>query len=206
MDSGDQKKKKKGANLIRISSGLACNGEELIREKVQEEDEFVYDLYYLNDNTKSDAAKTCGGGISEYIDRLLNVRAYGDESMFDYRQGGCDDDDDDSEDSNAEDHWANDYPEEEDGSERSDNDEDDLEDLMDRMGLDGSDEEYGGDDDDDDDGGLIRSMAYDRDEEMHGAAYARFKKRFLKRQGGGGDDSDDEDLDDEDDDDADELY
>ncbi len=51
---------------------------------------------------------------------------------------------------------------------------------------------------------MIR-LAYDRDEEMHGAAYARFKKRFLKRQGGGDDDSDDDDLDEEDDD-VDELY
>ncbi len=223
----DEKDKKKQPRFIQQpGSGLACNGVEMLREEVEEEADYVYDLYYVDSSSGRKGGSGGGGGpegeedsaldICNYIDRLLNVRAFpGDDldpfSFGSYRapDGGDDGDDeggDSDEDSNAEDHWANDYPDEDDeGGACGGGDEDgvgygedgefDLERDMRRFGLedDSGDEGSGSEDYDEEADGrrLIESMTYQRDEDLHGASYARFKRRVQKEENDEDDDSDD---------------
>lgn len=201
---GDKKKKRK---KTRLASGLACNDVEMVREVVRrdsddEDGDYVYDLYYVDSSRRGsgDSASRTPLGMGEYIDRLVNVRAYGEDFAFgDYRDpGDGDDEEEESEDSNAEDHWANDYPDEDEEEKGRGLDYDDLVGgISKRLGL--EDEAYcfeGSDleDYEDDGGGLIESMTYRRDEEMHGASYARFKRRIKKEEEEEEDEGDSDDI------------
>jgi hypothetical protein len=182
-----------------VASGVTCNGVEMVRETGDDANDDIYDYYYFwNDSASLDALE-------------------GEEED----EGGLDDD----EDSNDENHWANDYPDEEEnenedewgrgggGGGRRDEDDGGVAEALDRLGLEDTlerwarghhddDEETSSDDDlygREDHNGLVHSMS--RDAALHGASYARFKRRMLRDQNGGEDDaegtsSDDDELND----------
>ena len=78
----------------------------MVRENVTEEESadenYVYDLYYMNRPDFDFRA----------LENIIAIEAFNEELMYDEYRGGdteiCDDDDD----SNDEDNWRNDYPDE----------------------------------------------------------------------------------------------
>ncbi|XP_072492268.1 probable RNA polymerase II nuclear localization protein SLC7A6OS [Notamacropus eugenii] len=110
---------------------ILCNSVRMIRERLaiskdgkgtnhrEKEDEYVYDIYYMETSTPG------------WIESILSVQPYSEEWELvadDHQAEEIDDDDD--EDENSENHWRNEYPDEEEGS-------------SDRESTRGSDEEYG---------------------------------------------------------------
>ena len=174
---------------------IACNGVEMTREKVEKvneaekaedgEEDYVYDYYYsemVGKGEKSDEADAADDG---FFDHIASIQAYGvdtvDLMMDEYR----DRDEDafaDSDDSNAEDNWRNDYPEEEEYAEfaydserdRGDDESSEGDFDFDKMNLKGEDSS-------DDEEGLVysRSTAED-DANRHGSSYAKYKQRVMK--------------------------
>ncbi|XP_027702627.1 probable RNA polymerase II nuclear localization protein SLC7A6OS [Vombatus ursinus] len=109
---------------------ILCNSVKMIRERLaiskdgkgtehREEDNYVYDIYYMETSTPG------------WIESILSVQPYSQDWELvadDHQAEEIDDDDDDDE--NSENHWRNEYPDEEEGS-------------SDRESTRGSDEEYG---------------------------------------------------------------
>ncbi|XP_044516498.1 probable RNA polymerase II nuclear localization protein SLC7A6OS [Gracilinanus agilis] len=110
---------------------ILCNSVKMIREQLaiskdgkgkehrEREDDYVYDIYYLETSTPG------------WIESILSVQPYSQEWELvadDHQAEEIYDDDD--EDENSENHWRNEYPDEEEGS-------------TDRESTRGSDEEYG---------------------------------------------------------------
>ena len=82
---------------------VTCNNVPMVRKKVQEHAQgYVYDLYFTNSQDFD----------FRLLENILTVEALGEELQFhDYRDEECEVYDDD-EDSNEEDNWRNDYPDE----------------------------------------------------------------------------------------------
>ncbi|XP_036606486.1 probable RNA polymerase II nuclear localization protein SLC7A6OS [Trichosurus vulpecula] len=110
---------------------ILCNSVKMIRERLaiskdgkgmehrEKEDDYVYDIYYMETSTPG------------WIESILSVQPYSQEWELvadDHQAEEIDDDDD--EDENSENHWRNEYPDEEEGS-------------SDRESTRGSEEEYG---------------------------------------------------------------
>ncbi|XP_078005535.1 putative RNA polymerase II nuclear localization protein SLC7A6OS [Phascolarctos cinereus] len=109
---------------------ILCNSVKMIREQLaiskdgkgtehrEKEDDYVYDIYYMETSTPG------------WIESILSVQPYSQDWELvadDHQAEEIDDDDDDDE--NSENHWRNEYPDEEEGS-------------SDRESTRGSDEEY----------------------------------------------------------------
>ncbi|XP_001374373.1 probable RNA polymerase II nuclear localization protein SLC7A6OS [Monodelphis domestica] len=110
---------------------ILCNSVKMIRERLaiskdgkgtehrEREDDYVYDIYYLETSTPG------------WIESILSVQPYSQEwELVADDQQAEEIYDDDDEDENSENHWRNEYPDEEEGS-------------TDRESSKGSDEEYG---------------------------------------------------------------
>lgn len=130
----------------------------------------MYDLYYLTGEAVDE----------EYIDFIekFNERLMSDA----YRESGVYDSDNDSEDSNAESHWKNDYPD----SDYSDNSvlEDDMKHAVDRLKIDGEESDLSTDDDD---------FAYGL--EKPDKEFTKFFNKFVSRMRNHCDEGDDDDED-----------
>ncbi|XP_074058139.1 putative RNA polymerase II nuclear localization protein SLC7A6OS isoform X2 [Macrotis lagotis] len=109
---------------------ILCNSVKMIREQLaiskdgkgtehrEKEDDYVYDIYYMETSTPG------------WIESILSVQPYSQEwELVDDDHQAEKTDDDDDEDENSENHWRNEYPDEEEGS-------------TDRDTTRGSDEEY----------------------------------------------------------------
>ena len=90
-------------------SEITCNGVSLVREKVstdskEDEENYVYDIYYVNS----------GRFDFRELENDLTVEAlFQDQMVYDeYRASECTEVYDDDDDSNDEDNWRNDYPDE----------------------------------------------------------------------------------------------
>ncbi|XP_013419662.1 probable RNA polymerase II nuclear localization protein SLC7A6OS [Lingula anatina] len=99
--------KEKQAEAISSQSAVACNGVPMIREKIPQSEpqdtDFVYDIYYSN----------CADFDFRSLENLLTVEAYGEEYVYDdYREPMDREIYEDEDDSNEEDNWRNDYPDE----------------------------------------------------------------------------------------------
>jgi len=169
---------------------IACNGVEMVREKVEESDKFVYDEYFADGVVFEDLFGVGGGGeddcggdfvVREYLDEYSDLR-------LDFRGGPGSDCDGDS-DSNDENNWRNEYP-----------DEDDEDDDGEEYNKFAYDEEFDGGDfglgrkmrlsdegssssgDEDGDDPLVYSVseANTTTADLHGESYARFKRKVLK--------------------------
>ncbi|KAK7481674.1 hypothetical protein BaRGS_00027047 [Batillaria attramentaria] len=90
------------------SSGITCNGVELVSERVPPpvsrlSEAYVYDLYYTNSTLYDFRA----------LENILSIQALHDELVLQGdRDEDCDDVYEDEDDSNDEDNWRNDYPDE----------------------------------------------------------------------------------------------
>lgn len=90
-------------------SEITCNGVPLVREKAptdskDDEENYVYDIYYMNS----------GKFNFRELENDLTVEAmFQDQLVYDeYRASECAEVYDDDDDSNDEDNWRNDYPDE----------------------------------------------------------------------------------------------
>ncbi|XP_052866941.1 probable RNA polymerase II nuclear localization protein SLC7A6OS [Anopheles cruzii] len=159
---------------------------------------YVYDLY-VADTSQS------AGHSTYFTDNLddLSVMVC-EDPLYACHRGGLDSDDSsdtDSDDSNAESHWRNEYPDEDDDA-RVDGGsigEDDMRRAVEELDLDGE-RELSSDDDDDglvypkDDGGVLYTdeeedsqsdTEIDREDvRRYGTAYARYKARVLRTMEG----------------------
>ncbi|XP_051828584.1 probable RNA polymerase II nuclear localization protein SLC7A6OS, partial [Antechinus flavipes] len=109
---------------------ILCNSVKMIRERLsiskdekgtehrEKDDDYVYDIYYMETLT------------SGWIESILSVQPYSQEWGLVADSHQAEEIDDDDEDENSENHWRNEYPDEEEGS-------------SDRASTRGSDEEYG---------------------------------------------------------------
>ncbi|XP_074142468.1 putative RNA polymerase II nuclear localization protein SLC7A6OS [Sminthopsis crassicaudata] len=109
---------------------ILCNSVKMIRERLaiskdgkgtehrEKDDDYVYDIYYMETLT------------SGWIESILSVQPYSQEWELVADDHQTEEIDDDDEDENSENHWRNEYPDEEEGS-------------SDRASTRGSDEEYG---------------------------------------------------------------
>lgn len=159
------------------SETVTCNG-------VPAQEEFVYDIYCLQDRAASTETFTDQDwkDVEAYFNQLDDQDTSGDE-------GGSE-----SEDSNAEQHWRNDYPDEE-------SDDDDVYGVG-LGGADGyNDEVVSGASSDEGDGlCYTRSGEDEAVADRHGASYARFKSKIMRDFAKMGLDKEDEkDSDDSDD-------
>jgi hypothetical protein len=180
---------------------ITCNGVALKRhaDAVQkEEEDYVYDLYLASvTKAKNTDQANASDWIASYFECPRVIDSSGisegefcDELKLDeYRELGFDEDGDDSEDSNAEDNWRNDYPDEEvygefayDSNEEHSGDEFGMDDLN----LGGSDEEKPE--------ALVFSRTFKTDRALHGASYARYKQRVLKQFKEDEDEGDESDI------------
>ena len=184
---------------------ITCNGVPLVKLA---EEEYVYDVYTMQSDAFSSTDSEQSFNAQDFD--AVNIV---DISFLDCRDIADDEEawrkvmDGDDSDSNDEDHWRNDYPDEED--EFSDDDEngyrdDDLDLDFDNFHLkhgnreiasspDASDEDDYYDEDDDEEG-LIHSRdeTFERDADLHGTSYAKWKRQMVKEMG------DDEDYFDDD--------
>ena len=88
-------------------SGITLNGERLLRQQVPAaaENNYVYDLYYINSNGQQYDFRD--------LENILSIEALHDELVCESdRQEECNDVYDDDDDSNDENNWRNDYPDE----------------------------------------------------------------------------------------------
>lgn len=183
---------------------ITCNGVPLVKLA---EEEYVYDVYTM----QSDAFS------STESDQSFNAQDFDATNIVDVSYLDCRDmievedawrkvmDGDDS-DSNDEDHWKNDYPDEED--EFSDENDayyrdDDLDLDFERFHLrhgnkevdtspEQSEDEFGEEDEE----GLIhsRSEGFERDANLHGTSYAKWKREMMKEMGEDDDDYYNDDI------------
>lgn len=184
---------------------ITCNGVPLVKLA---EEEYVYDVYTMQSDAFSSTDSEQSFNAQDFD--AVNIV---DISFLDCRDIADDEEawrkvmDGDDSDSNDEDHWRNDYPDEE--EEFSDDDEngyrdDDLDLDFDNFHLkhgnreiasspDASDEDDYYDEDDDEEG-LIHSRdeTFERDADLHGTSYAKWKRQMVKEMG------DDEDYFDDD--------
>ncbi|XP_068941780.1 probable RNA polymerase II nuclear localization protein SLC7A6OS [Petaurus breviceps papuanus] len=108
---------------------ILCNSVKMIRERLaiskdgkgtehrEKEDDYVYDIYYMETSTPG------------WIESILSVQPYSQEWELVADDEAEEIDDADDEDENSENHWRNEYPDEEEGS-------------SDKESTRGSDEEY----------------------------------------------------------------
>ena len=91
---------------------VTCNNIPMVREKVKRPDgkdlktegsDYVYDLYYMNQRDFD----------FRQLENMLSIEAYKEDYDFqEYRSNDWEEHYDDDDDSNDEDNWRNDYPEE----------------------------------------------------------------------------------------------
>ena len=140
---------------------ITCNG---IPLEAEAETEYEYDYYLAH-----------GSSEEEEIDFTFAEITETTEFLHDYRDSDSDKDDLSSDDSNAEDNWRNDYPDEEEYNYYDEADSD-LEERVNGLGLD--------DEDGESDGGDYKS-------------YEHYKKRMMKELFGRQSSESDEDQDQE---------
>lgn len=137
-----------------VSETVTCNG-------VPAQEEYVYDIYCLQDRQ---------GSAEVFTDQdWKDVKAYFDD--IDDQDTSGDEGRSDSEDSNAEQHWRNDYP-----------DEDSEDDDVYGIGADGYNNEVVSGASSDEEPGLCYTRSGEEEAlaDRHGAAYARFKSKIMK--------------------------
>jgi len=153
---------------------VICNG-------VPGKEDFVYDIYCLKDQP---TPKSGGSDTFSFSDQdWKDVKTYFDE--LEDEDGSSADPQSDSEDSNAEEHWRNDYPDE-----LSDDDDDAIYSGTVQRGMRDvyNDEVVSVDTDSDPEGheDNMEGLCYTRDEaeerlaNRHGPAYARFKSKIMR--------------------------
>jgi len=180
---------------------ISCNGVEMIREYVSkgsdDEEGFVYDVYYSEGGV--------GGGQDmdfddSLLDGLFSIQPFnsGEDLMYeDYRDFDKVEFGED-EDSNDEDNYRNEYPDEEDDSDEDFgyrgycDDDGELGSRIKGLGIESESDDLSSEGEDD----LVFTRSFAEDTNMHGLAYARFKKNTLKGfQHGLAEDDDDTDSD-----------
>lgn len=135
----------------------------MAKDSIEKDDNYVYDLYYVQ--TEKDV----------HFDEMVSVLPYDQELVFDnYKDNGYPEAECESEDSNSESNWRNDYPDSN-HSERS-IDEDDMREAVMNMRLDdGSD--LSNDEDD-----FVYAVD-EADVESYGYKYAKYKAIVLEELG-----------------------
>ncbi|XP_063699273.1 probable RNA polymerase II nuclear localization protein SLC7A6OS [Culicoides brevitarsis] len=157
-----------------------------------DEDKFVFDVY-VPENHYSNNECTSSDNLLNFDD--ISVVEYV-QDFYSYRDASMPDSENDSEDSNDENNWRNDYPDEDDMAGYDDDSsigENDMRRAMDEFDIDddrelSSDEDLYGDEDAHD--GFVYSIDSDAigfeddldycDVNRYGEAYARYKRRILK--------------------------
>jgi len=181
-----------------LDEKISCNGVEMIREYVTkpevEEGSYVYDFYY---SEGSGEGREGGDFDDSLLDGLFSIQPFnsGEDLMYsEYRdkdgtQFGED------EDSNDEDNYKNDYPDEsddsEDGSYRGYCDDDgEMGFRIKGLGLDDDSDNLSSDAEDE----LVFTRSFNEDAYRHGASYARFKQNIMKEFGEEDEDEAEEDA------------
>ena len=159
---------------------VTCNGKEMKREKdltvdAQEkyEDGYVYDIYHL----ASDEGLDIEDG---FLERLNSIQDWEGGDLLLDGEGYRDREDcfeDDTDDSNDEDNYRNDYPDEEEYCRYAYDSEEDGDDED--FGLDGLKISKGGGSDEEEEGLCYTKKDFEHDSDLHGASYARYKRRIL---------------------------
>merc|ERR1712020_25393 len=198
------------SNPIEKVDQITCNGVPLVKLA---EEEYVYDVYTM----QSDAFSSTDSDVDQsniFSAQDFDATNIVDISFLDCRDMAEDDEDawrkvmdgEDS-DSNDEDHWKNDYPDEEDEFSEADDDayyrDDDLDLDFERFHLrhgnkevdtspEQSEDEFGEEDEE----GLIhsRSEGFERDANLHGTSYAKWKREMMKEMGEDDDDYYNDDI------------
>jgi hypothetical protein len=165
---------------------ITCNGVPLVKLA---EEEYVYDVYTMQNDAFS----------STESDRSLVADDFDALDIMDVRYLDCRDlepeadaaawraDIGEDSDSNDEDHWKNDYPDENDDELDDDADEerfyrdDDLDLDFEKFHLKHGNVAVASDDSSDDDEELVftTSADFEQDANLHGASYARFKRKII---------------------------
>lgn len=205
-DSEKNKEDKNDLDMPNVSNPtekvdqITCNGVPLVKLA---EEEYVYDVYTM----QSDAFSSTDSDVDQsniFSAQDFDATNIVDISFLDCRDMAEDDEeawrkvmDGDDSDSNDEDHWKNDYPDEEDEFSEADDDayyrDDDLDLDFERFHIRHGNREIGSsaseesDDDDEfgDEDGLVhsRSESFVRDADLHGTSYAKWKRKMVKQMG-----------------------
>jgi len=185
----NEEKKSKATESV---DQITCNGVPLVKLA---EEEYVYDVYTM----QSDALSSPGTESDDTFNADFDTMDIVDISFLDCRDMNVDEyrgdnQGDGDSDSNDEDYWKNDYPDEDEFSEDDDEagyrDDNDLDLDFDKFHLrhgnreiasspeESEDEEGFGDE-------LVfsTSTAFERDANFHGTSYAKWKRQMLKEMG-----------------------
>ncbi len=197
-----------GSKKVVQADQIVCNGVPLVK---LDEEEYVYDVYTMENSafSSTDSDRSLMADDFDAMDimdvRLLDCRdlEHDNDEVWNQARFNTGEDSD----SNDEDNWRNDYPDElsEDGEE---NDyyyrEEDLDLDFNKFHLRHGNREIGSSPEtsDEDEEGLVysRDANFDRDADLHGSSYAKYKRKILRDMGEDPEEHEIEGFDDDEDD------